>query len=135
MGAALLLISIATPLVSARIAAKWFTLPEFLWLLPIPLFALLGYSWIGLSLFGRARCRPLRLFMALAAICVLAAAGLAYSIYPDIIIGQMQIHAAAAHVDSLLFTFWGVLLTLPMILGYTFFVYRIFNVRTVNQPH
>ena len=135
MGMTLLLLSIATPLVSDRIADKWFSLPEFLWLSPIPLLALLIYGWIGLALFGHAECRPFRVFMALAAICVLAAAGLAYSIYPDIIIGRMQIHEAAAHVDSLLFTFWGVLLTLPMILGYTFFVYRIFNKGTLDHSH
>lgn len=135
MGLALLLISIATPLVSSRIAAKWFTLPEFLWVLPIPLFAALCYGWTGLALFARTRCRPVLLFCALAAICVMAALGLAYSIYPDIIIGQLQIHEAAAAPASLLFVLWGVGLTLPLILGYTFFVYRIFNAAALRQGY
>jgi cytochrome bd ubiquinol oxidase subunit II len=135
MGLALLLISIATPLVSERIASKWFTLPDSLWLLPIPIIASLCYGWIGMALFGRIRYRPVMMFFALVAICVMAALGLAYSIYPDIIIGRMQIHSAAAHVDSLMFTLWGVLITLPMILGYTFFVYRIFRTPAVNQAY
>jgi cytochrome d ubiquinol oxidase subunit II len=135
MGLALLLISIATPLISERIAAKWFTLPDSLWLLPIPIIASLCYGWIGMALFGRIHYRPVMMFFALAMICVMAALGLAYSIYPDIIIGRMQIHAAAAHVDSLMFTLWGVLITLPMILGYTFFVYRIFRAPMVNQTY
>lgn len=133
MGAALLLISIATPLVSSRIADKWFTLPELLWVLPIPLSAALCYGWIGLVLFGRAHGRPVLLFAALAAICVMAALGLAYSIYPDIIIGRLQIHKAAAAPASLLFVLWGVGLTLPLILGYTFFVYRIFSASRMRR--
>ncbi len=135
MGLALLLISIATPLVSSRIAAKWFTLPELLWVSPIPLIAALCYGWTGMVLFGRVRCRPVLLFCALATICVMAALGLAYSIYPDIIIGQLQIHEAAAASDSLLFVLWGVGLTLPLILGYTFFVYRIFNAGAMRQGY
>ena len=65
----------------------------------------------------------------------MAAFGLAYSIYPDIIIGKMQIHEAAAATNSLLFVLWGVALTLPLILGYTFFVYRIFNKTAMNQTY
>ncbi len=135
LGVALLVISIATPLVSERIADKWFTLPHLLWLLPIPLLAALCYGWIGLVLSQRLQSRPLWLFAALAMICVLCALGLGYSIYPDIIIGRLQIHAAAAATSSLLFTLWGVLLTLPLILGYTFFVYRIFRGTTTHLSY
>ncbi|MES2625779.1 MAG: cytochrome d ubiquinol oxidase subunit II [Pseudomonadota bacterium] len=135
MGLALLLISMATPLVSARIADKWFSLPEALWVSPIPIFALLCYGWIGMALFERARYRPVLMFFALAAICVMAALGLAYSVYPDIIIGRLQIHEAAAATESLLFVFWGVVVTLPLILGYTFFVYRIFNAGALKQGY
>lgn len=127
MGFALLLISIATPLVSSSIAEKWFALPQLLWLLPIPLLTLAAYSWIGLVLYDKKPGRPILLFMLLVAICLLSALGLAYSIYPDIILGRMQILEAAASTDSLLFTFWGVLVTLPLILAYTVFVYRIFS--------
>jgi cytochrome d ubiquinol oxidase subunit II len=135
MGLALLLISVVTPLVSERIAAKWFTLPDSLWLLPIPLCTLLLFGWIGMALFRRKDIRPVLIFFALAAICMLAALGLGYSIYPDIIIGRMQIFEAAASSDSLIFTLVGVIVTLPLILGYTFFVYRIFNVPSVSQTY
>lgn len=135
MGFALLLISIATPLVSARIAERWFALPQVLWLLPIPLLTLGCYVSIGLALHGRLQTTPVRIFFTLALICMLAALGLAYSIYPDIIIGRMQIMEAAAATDSLLFTFVGVVLTVPLILGYTFFVYRIFSGVQASQSY
>jgi cytochrome bd ubiquinol oxidase subunit II len=135
MGFALLLISIATPLVSASIAEKWFALPQVLWLLPVPLLTLYCYVWSGLALHGRIDTSPVRIFFTLAAICLLAALGLAYSIWPDIIIGRMRILDAAAATDSLLFTFVGVVLTVPLILGYTFFVYRIFSGIQVSQSY
>ncbi|MES2605960.1 MAG: cytochrome d ubiquinol oxidase subunit II [Pseudomonadota bacterium] len=135
LGFSLLVISIATPLVSAGIAAKWFTLPALLYLLPIPLSALLCYSWLGLALSGRVKTRPLYIFAAIALICVMAAAGLGYSIYPDIIIGQLGIHEAAAATESLLFAFWGVAVTLPLILGYTWFIYRIFSGNDIQQHY
>lgn len=135
LGAALLVISVATPLVSERIADKWFAPSQLLWLLPIPLLAMLCYIGIGVLLAGRKVARPRWIFTALVVICVLCALGLGYSIYPDIIIGRLQIHEAAAATDSLLFTLWGVLLTLPLILGYTFFVYRIFRGTTTHLSY
>lgn len=135
MGFALLLISIATPLVSANIAAAWFSFPRALWLLPIPLLTLYLYAWIGRALYGKLVTTPPRIFFAVAAICLLAAIGLAYSIWPDIIIGRMRILEAVAGPKSLVFTFVGVVLTLPLILGYTFFVYRIFRGVEVRQAY
>jgi len=58
---------------------------------------------------------------------LMAALGLAYSIFPDIIIGQMTIWEAAAHTDSLQFIFYGVCIALPCIIAYTIFIYRVFS--------
>jgi cytochrome d ubiquinol oxidase subunit II len=130
MGAGLLLVSIATPIVSEVIAAKWFVLPNAIGLLPLPLSCVLvfaGMSWLlgkpQLLKHGYAWL----VFAGLAVICIMATLGLAYSIFPDIILGKMDIWSAAAATDSLLFIFVGVLITLPLILGYTVFVYRVFH--------
>ncbi len=138
MGFALLLISIATPLVSSAIAAKWFTLPNAIGLAPIPLFTSLVFIGLLWLLFRADDflCRHAWLaFAALVLICLLAATGLAYSIYPDIIIGRLRIDEAAASSKSLLFVFWGVAITLPAILSYTFFVYRIFRGKTTELTY
>jgi cytochrome d ubiquinol oxidase subunit II len=135
LGFALAVISLATPLISADIASRWFTLPHFFALLPIPLLAVGCYGWTGLALFGRVRCRPLTLFAAVTGICVSAAAGLGYSLYPWIVPGRLLIVDAAAATESLLFTLWGVLLTLPLIIAYTFFVYRIFSGTNLTQQY
>ncbi|MCP5345213.1 MAG: cytochrome d ubiquinol oxidase subunit II, partial [Pseudomonadales bacterium] len=60
-------------------------------------------------------------------ICLMSALGLAYSIYPDIVINRMTIWETASSPESLRFTFYGVALTVPMILVYTVFIYRIFS--------
>lgn len=130
MGLALLLVSIATPLVSQTIAAKWFSYPEGLKLIPIPLLSTAMYTSLLWLLFDQKLLRAGRewmLFAGLIGLCVLAALGLAYSILPDIIIGQMTIWESASSTESLLFTFWGTAIVLPTILIYTFFVYRIFR--------
>jgi cytochrome bd ubiquinol oxidase subunit II len=119
MGLALLLVSIATPLVSQTIAAKWFSYPEGLKLMPIPLLSTAIYSGLLWLLFDQKVLRHGRewmLFAGLIALCVLAALGLAYSILPDIIIGRMTIWESASSTDSLLFTFWGTAVVLPAII-------------------
>jgi len=131
MGFALLLVSIATPLVSSTIAAKWFTFPESLALAPIPLMTTAIYAALLWLLHDQSLLRKPRhewlLFAGLIGICLLAAIGLAYSILPDIIIGQMDIWESAASTASLQFTFWGTIVVLPAIILYTIFVYRIFG--------
>lgn len=132
MGVALLLVSIATPLVSTLIADKWFTLPNGIGLLPIPLTTMLAYAAILWLLFRTAAFRGevgfgWLLMGALVVICVMATLGLAYSLFPDIILGQMTIYEAASSTESLQFVFVGTVITLPLILVYTVFVYRVFG--------
>lgn len=134
MGLALLLVSIATPIVSPIIADKWFTLPNAIGLLPIPLTSCIGYAAIILLL-----TKPQVLtagyawlsYISLLVICLMAALGLAYSIFPDIIIGRMTILEAAAATESLKFTFVGVAVTLPAILVYTVYIYRVFRGKAI----
>jgi cytochrome bd ubiquinol oxidase subunit II len=129
MGFALMGISLATPLVSHTVFAKWFVLPELFALLPIPLacvaafFAIrhvlatprvveAGYGWI--------------VFAATVLIFVLAFFGLAYSIYPYIVIDRLTVWQAASATESLAVIGIGVAITLPAIIVYTVFMYRVF---------
>lgn len=130
MGLGLFMVSIATPLVSSSIAEKWFTLPNALWLMPIPLVCMICYGSI-VMLLNKPRAltddNGWLIYAGTVVICIMASLGLAYSIFPDIIIGGLTIWESAASVKSLQFTLVGVVLTLPAILFYTFFVYRIFH--------
>lgn len=130
MAAGLVLVSIATPLVSSTISDKWFSWPNILILAPIPLVCVLAFGVTLKVLYRDQRVyreRSWWLYVGTVVICVAASLGLGYSLFPHIIIDRMTIWEAAASVDSLLFTLVGVVLTLPMILVYTVYVYRIFH--------
>ena len=130
MGLGLLVVSIATPIVSQTIADKWFSLPNFLWLAPIPVITSLLYLGLLLMLRRDELLQGSRNWLPFAAvilICLMAGLGLAYSLFPDIVMNRMTIWEASASVKSLQFTLVGVVITLPAILVYTLFVYRVFR--------
>jgi cytochrome bd ubiquinol oxidase subunit II len=129
MALSLLAISVATPLVNDTVLAKWFGVPQVFALLPVPLvcaaafFAVrwvvtrprvveAGYGWL--------------VFANTVLIFVMAFFGLAYSILPDIVIGRLTVWEAAAATGSLTIIFIGTAITLPVIIGYTVFMYRVF---------
>jgi len=122
-------VSVATPLISSRVFDKWFAFPQFLLLSQIPAIS------IALILTCHFRLRKLaqkidggewQPFALAVSIFLLAFAGLAYSLFPYLIIDKMTIWEAASATNSLLFILWGVVITLPAILGYTVFAYRVF---------
>jgi len=122
-------VSIATPLVSTRVFDKWFSFPQFLLLSQIPAVT------VALVLACHFRLRKLATaiddkawvpFALAVSIFLLAFAGLAYSLFPYLIIDEVTIWDAASATNSLLFVLWGVIITLPAILGYTAFAYRVF---------
>ncbi len=131
MALGLFFVSIATPMVSEVIAERWFQLPNFIGLMPIPISS--AIALILLTVLLRRDVEALRainpwlLFICPVIVCLMAALGLAYSIFPDIIIGQMTIWEAASHTSSLMFTFYGVVIALPLITLYTIFIYRVFS--------
>jgi len=138
MGLSLLLVSVATPLVSDTIAGKWFSLPNAIGLLPIPLSSAIAYAgliWIFHSKKILFNGYAWLAFVALGVICVMAGIGLAYSIFPDIVIGRLDIWSAASATESLLFTFWGAVVALPAILGYTIFIYRVFRGKATHLSY
>lgn len=138
MGVGFLLISLATPLVSEVIAARWFVLPNVIGLLPIPLMSLLSFAvvyWILSHPQVQAVFYSWAVFAGVVLIIFLAATGLAYSIFPDIIIGKMTIWEAASATESLMFVFYGVVITLPTIFIYSFYVYRIFSGKATSLSY
>ncbi len=126
-------VSLATPIVSPRIFEKWFALPNLFWLLPIPLLTALAFAWCESRLRRRMRGAAIgdwQPFAAAVALFVLAFAGLAYSLFPYLVIDRMTYLEAAAAPGSLKFMFYGVVVALPAILGYTAFVYKVFRGRS-----
>jgi cytochrome d ubiquinol oxidase subunit II len=130
MGIALFFISVATPLVSKTIAEKWFALPNIIGLLPIPLTCLITFFVIVWMLYRSDLIKAGYAWTIMAGtvlICVMAALGLAYSLFPYIVIDRLTVWEAAAATNSLLFVLVGVIVVLPAIVGYTIFIYKVFG--------
>jgi cytochrome d ubiquinol oxidase subunit II len=129
MGFALVAISGATPLVNPAVIDKWFSFPAVFALLPVPLscaVAFFAVRWVVTHPDVVKAGHGWVVFVATVLIFVLAFFGLSYSIYPDIVIGQMTVWEAAIATESLTVIFVGVAITLPVIIGYTIFMYRVF---------
>ena len=134
--ATMALISIATPLASDRIFSAWFSYPNLLWLAPIPLIALIVTARLyrrlnttapnadGKHWFDGGRCwSP---FAYSSVLFILAFMGLAYSFFPYVVPESLTIWEAAAARDSLVIILVGTCITLPMIIGYSIFAYKVF---------
>jgi cytochrome d ubiquinol oxidase subunit II len=126
-------ISIATPWVSPRIFDKWFSFPNVLMLFPIPAMTVALFFVIARSL---ARL-PTRLaqgnqygaavpFAGTVGVFLLSFYGLAYSLFPWLIIDKLTIWQAASSSEALMVIFYGVVIVFPVIIVYTAYAYRVF---------
>jgi len=126
-------ISFATPWVSPRIFDKWFSFPNVLMLFPIPAMTMALFFVIARSL---ARL-PTRLaqdnhygaavpFAGTVGVFLLSFYGLAYSLFPWLVIDKLNIWQAASSPEALMVIFYGVVIVFPVIIGYTVYAYRVF---------
>jgi len=127
------LVSLGTPIANPTIFNKWFLFPNFYYLSLIPMLTIFFVVWMYLLLnklpYGDDRyCwLPFVLTIIIAILCFI---GLVYSFFPFIIPNEMLIVQASAAYSSLFIIFIGVLIVLPILFGYTFFVYRVFRGKT-----
>jgi cytochrome d ubiquinol oxidase subunit II len=130
MGLALVAVSVSTPLVSETIAQRWFSLPNFIGLAPIPISTAIAFG-VVLAVLSRpqmAHAGFAWLVMAgTALMAVMATIGLAYSLFPWVVLDRLTIWEAAAATGSLELVLIGVAIVLPFTLAYTVLVYRIFR--------
>ena len=126
-------ISVVTPWVSARIFDKWFSFPNLVMLFPIPLMTLVLFAVMARSL----KRLPVRLmdnnhygaavpFACTVGVFLLSFYGLAYSLFPWLVIDKITVWQGASSPEALMVIFYGVVVVLPVIIGYTVFAYRVF---------
>jgi cytochrome d ubiquinol oxidase subunit II len=120
------LVSIWTPLEFQRIADRWFSMPNLLYLSPLPILTalLVIVCWRGIR-----SGHPTASFYSAVAVFVLAFAGLAISAYPYLVPWSITLWDAAASPAAQQFILIGIVILLPFILGYTVFSYYTFRGR------
>jgi cytochrome d ubiquinol oxidase subunit II len=122
------LVSLATPLISETVRHKWFDFPATLWLMALPAatFAAGVQLWLHTNEKTFEERKAWRPYAYAAAIFVLAFVGLAYSIFPWVVIERIGIWETA-HPSALKVVLWGTAVVLPFIIAYNVFAYRVFS--------
>ena len=125
----ILAVSIVNPLVTPEVFSRWFSAPAIYVLAPVPLLTA-GLLIVAARYLARfphgddTGCwKP---FACAVATFILCFAGLAYSFFPHVVPGGMTLWEASSAPASLRFVLTGVLIVLPVIIGYTIYSYRVF---------
>ena len=123
-------VSLWTPLAHAEIAARWFTLPNLFWFLPVPILVLVTMYGLLRAVARNAHYTPFLLTLVL---IFLGYSGLGISLWPNIIPPSISIWDAAAPPQSQGFMLVGTLFIIPFILGYTFWSYYVFRGKVTHE--
>jgi cytochrome bd ubiquinol oxidase subunit II len=117
-------VSVWTPLAFERIADRWFSLPNilFFWWVPAVTALVAFVAWRSLE-----TGREILPFLASIGLFLLGYLGLVISNFPYIVPPTLTIWDAAAAPSTHVFMLLGTLVLLPIILGYTVFVYWMFG--------
>jgi len=122
--AAIVVVSVWTPLADPVVAQRWFSLPNLFWFAPVPLLVAACMYFLLRALRGEPHAAPFILTLALV---FLGYSGLGISLWPNIIPPGVSIWAASAPPQSQGFTLVGALLIIPFILTYTAWSYYVFR--------
>jgi len=123
-------VSLWTPLAHSAIAERWFSMPNLLWFMPVPLLVLLTTYWLLRGIQKNANNTPFLLTLAL---IFLGYSGLGISLWPNIIPPSISIWEAASPPQSQGFMLVGALLIIPFILMYTAWSYYVFRGKVTEE--
>ncbi len=122
--ASIVVVSLWTPMLHDYFFERWFSMPDMLYTIPVPLLVL-GCAWMLLK--GLKRDHSAMPYLATVGIFVLAYIGFIISIFPYIVPGQVTLWDAAAPDESLQFLLVGSVVLIPTILAYTAYSYWVFR--------
>lgn len=123
------IVSATNLLFNPDIYVKWFTFPNILFLIPIPIVCAVLFV-IAFVVLKRLQLNPHNdagiPFILCILIFTLSFAGLGFSFFPYIVPNQITIWQAVAAPESLNFLLYGAIVVVPTILMYTAYSYRVF---------
>ncbi len=132
VGFFMFLVSITVPSVDPIVVKKWFSMPNFLYLLPIPILALVLFVMLIGKLNSQEETTP---FLLTISLFLLNYIGFGISIWPWIVPFQVTFWEAAANAKSLSFLLAGTVFLLPAIICYTFYCYYIFKGKSGHERY
>ncbi|MBA6087705.1 cytochrome d ubiquinol oxidase subunit II [Pseudomonas monteilii] len=124
------IVSLWTPIAYPQIADRWFSMPNLIWFMPVPLLVLVTFYGLLKAVARNAHYTPFLLTLVL---IFLGYSGLGISLWPNIIPPSISIWDAAAPPQSQGFMLVGTLFILPFILMYTFWSYYVFRGKVTHE--
>lgn len=123
-------VSLWTPIAYPQIAERWFSIPNLVWFMPVPILVLVTFYGLLRAVARDAHYTPFLLTLVL---IFLGYSGLGISLWPNIIPPSISIWDAAAPPQSQGFMLVGTLFILPFILGYTYWSYYVFRGKVTHE--
>jgi len=126
----LAIVSISMPIMNAEIRTLWFSLPNFFFLLPIPVASLVLLIIIWRDLHAGREYRP---FLLSFGVFLTGYLGIAISMWPYIVPFEITFRQAAAAPESQSLLLVGTVIMLPLVLAYTGYCYYIFRGKASHE--
>jgi cytochrome d ubiquinol oxidase subunit II len=126
----LAIVSISMPIMNVEIRTLWFSLPNFVFLLPIPVASLVLLITIWRDLHKGKEYRP---FFLSFGVFLTAYLGIVISIWPYVVPFAITFRQAAAAPESQSLLLIGTVILLPVILIYTGYCYYIFRGKASHE--
>lgn len=132
VGLFLVIVSISMPALNPDVKSLWFSLPNFFYLLPVPLLTAALFILIWRDLRAEKEYRP---FFLSIGIFLLSYLGLGISLWPWVVPFAVSFRQAAAMPQSLSFLLVGTAVMLPVVLGYTAYCYYLFRGKASHESN
>ncbi|MFG1319260.1 cytochrome d ubiquinol oxidase subunit II [Xanthobacter autotrophicus] len=126
----MLLVSLWSAWSVPDVAERWFSLPNLLWLAPVPLVALAVVVSIWRGIWTAREGQTLVLSLVLFALGLI---GLVVSLWPYVVPRQVTVWDGLADPQSLAFVGIGVAVIIPIVLAYQVHAYWVFRGKTVDH--
>jgi cytochrome d ubiquinol oxidase subunit II len=130
VGLFMALVSLSMPFLNADIKALWFSLPNFYYLLPMPLLSILLVILLWIHLRKKSEYLPFFLSIGL---FVMNYIGLGISLWPWVVPFEITIWQAAAAPESQSLLLVGTAIMLPLVLAYTGYCYYVFKGKSSDE--
>jgi cytochrome d ubiquinol oxidase subunit II len=124
------LVSLSMPFLNTDVKNLWFSLPNFFYLLPMPLLSAVILVFLWRDLHTASEFRPF--FLSLG-IFFMNYIGLGISMWPWLVPFEVTFRQAAAAPESQSLLIVGTAVMLPVVLAYTAFCYYIFRGKTSHE--
>ncbi len=126
----LAVVSISMPIMNTQIRTLWFSLPNFFFLLPIPVASLIMLITIWRDLRAGREYRP---FFLSYGVFLTGYLGIAISTWPYVVPFEITFRQAAAAPESQSLLLVGTVFLLPVVLAYTAYCYYVFRGKASHE--